>query len=238
MAVKTLPTACAGGGQMCEACDVRILAVCRVLGREQLPRLSAIASDRHIATGQTLFDEGESADEVFTLTQGMLKLYKLMSDGRRQIVGFLVPGDFLGLAFGRTYVYSAEAVVPSVACRFRRQQFLGLLDEFPGLEKEILSRTSTELAAAQEQMLLLGRKTARERLASFLVALARRRSVGNGGTLDLPMGRADIADYLGLTIETVSRTFTLFRKESLISLPDRSAVTIANLGRLEQVAGS
>ena len=124
-----------------------------------------------------LFEEGDPADDVFTITAGMIKLYKLMSDGRRQIVGFLVPGDFLGLAFGRTYVYSAEAVVATTTCRFRPQQFLALLDACPTLEKEILTRTATELAAAQEQMLLLGRKTARERVASFVLALARRRQI-------------------------------------------------------------
>jgi CRP/FNR family transcriptional regulator len=216
---------------------MRGLAVCSVVSLDQLPRLAAMAAGRRLEIGQTLFQEGDTADEVFTLTDGMLKLYKLMSDGRRQIVGFLVPGDFLGLAFGRTYVYSAEAVVPTAVCRFRRSQFLGLLEEWPALEKEILGRTSTELAAAQEQMLLLGRKTARERVASFIVALARRRKLGTDGPLELPMSRADIADYLGLTIETVSRTFTMFRKERLIDLPDKHLVEILRRNELDQVAG-
>ena len=217
---------------------MRALAVCSAVSRDQLPRLTAIAAGRRVETGQTLFEEGDPAEEVFTLTDGMLKLYKLMSDGRRQIVGFLVPGDFLGLAFGRTYVYSAEAVTPTAVCRFRRPQFMGLLDECPTLEKEILGRTSTELAAAQEQMLLLGRKTARERLASFLAALARRKRLERGGPLPLPMSRADIADYLGLTIETVSRTFTAFRKERLIDLPDPHTVAILRRAELERVAGA
>lgn len=197
-----------------------------------------MAAGRRVEAGQTLFQEGDRADEVFTLTHGMLKLYKLLADGRRQIVGFLVPGDFLGLAFGRTYVYSAEAVIPTQVCRFRRPQFMGLLDECPSLEKEILGRTSTELAAAQEQMLLLGRKTARERLASFLLALARRSTLAPRGLLALPMSRADIADYLGLTIETVSRTLTTFRKEGLIGLPDKHHVTILRPEQLKLVAGS
>jgi CRP/FNR family transcriptional regulator len=238
MAAKALASACGSGQVSCEECSVRSLAVCSAVSREQLPRLTAIAAGRRVETGQTLFEEGETADAVFTLTHGMLKLYKLMSDGRRQIVGFLVPGDFLGLAFGRTYVYSAEAVTPTAVCRFRRPQFMGLLEECPAIEKEILGRTSTELAAAQEQMLLLGRKTARERLATFLVALARRRNVEGNGVLPLPMSRADIGDYLGLTIETVSRTVTAFRKERLIALPDRHVVEILRRRELEQVAGS
>lgn len=221
----------------CDDCSVRHLAVCAALSVEQIPRLSAIVGGRRVEAGQMLFQEGDRAEEVFTLIDGMLKLYKLLSDGRRQIVGFLVPGDFLGLAFGKTYVYSAEAVVPTVVCRFRRGPFLGLLEECPTLEKEILDRTSTELAAAQEQMLLLGRKTARERLASFLMALARRRDLKPGQVLPLPMSRSDIADYLGLTIETVSRTMTAFRSERLIGLPGKHAVEILRAAELEQLAG-
>lgn len=237
MMAKPLAASCCGTRTACEECEVRSLAVCQAINREQLPRLSAIAAGRRIEVGHTLFEEGDTADEVFTLTEGMLKLYKLMADGRRQIIGFLIPGDFLGLAFGRTYVYSAEAIVPTAVCRFRRPQFLGLLEEFPALEKEILDRTSTELAAAQEQMLLLGRKTARERVASFLMALSRRSKVGEKASLQLPMSRADIADYLGLTIETVSRTLTLFRKEGLIDLPDKHDVRIMRPRELEMVAG-
>jgi CRP/FNR family transcriptional regulator len=237
MAAKALPAAASGGQMLCEDCTVRSLAVCRAVAHEDLSRLAGMTAHRRLDTGQTLFHEGDAADEVFTLTSGMLKLFKLMSDGRRQIVGFLVPGDFLGLAFGSSYVYSAEAVTPTSVCRFRRSQFMALLEDCPAVEKEVLGRTSAELAAAQEQMLLLGRKTARERLASFLTALARRRNTAPGVALELPMSRADIADYLGLTIETVSRTLTLFRKERLIALPEKHLISILRRAELEQVAG-
>ena len=160
---------------ICTTCDVRHVAVCAAVGPALLPRLAAITSQRTVAAGHMLFEEGDPAENVFVITEGMLKLYKLMSDGRRQIVGFMMPGDFLGLAFGRLYVYIAEAVSAVAVRRLRRPQFLDLLDDCPSLEKEILSRTATELAAAQEQMLLLGRKTALERVASFLVCLTRRR---------------------------------------------------------------
>jgi CRP/FNR family transcriptional regulator, anaerobic regulatory protein len=212
--------------------------ICAAVGQDLLPRLDAIAIGRKVAAGRTLFEEGDPADDVFTITAGMIKLYKLMSDGRRQIVGFLVPGDFLGLAFGRTYVYTAEAVVATTTCRFSRQQFHALLDECPTLEKEILTRTATELAAAQEQMLLLGRKTARERVASFLLALARRRKIGPAQPFALLMSRADIADYLGLTVETVSRTLGLLGRNGMIELADAHTVVIRRQVALEQVAGS
>ena len=222
----------------CLVCEVRRLGMCAAVGTDLVPRLNAMAVGRRTAAGRMLFEEGDPADDVFTITAGMVKLYKLMSDGRRQIVGFLVPGDFLGLAFGRTYVYSAEAVVATTTCRFGRSQFLALLDACPTLEKEILARTATELAAAQEQMLLLGRKTARERVASFVLALARRRKIGQGQPFELLMSRADIADYLGLTVETVSRTLGLLGKDQLIQLVDAHAVLIRHPAALEQVAGT
>ena len=113
--------------------------------------------------------------EVFTVISGMLKLSKLLPDGRRQITGFLMAGDYLGLAFAERYVCSAEAVTPVRLCRFPRSAFLGLLDQFPALEKALLGRAATELAAAQQQMLLLGRKNAHERVASFVLQLAERQ---------------------------------------------------------------
>lgn len=228
---------CCGNRSSCEQCEVRPLSICAALSPAELPHLAAIAARRQVEAGRMLFEEGQPADELFTLTSGMVKLYKLMSDGRRQITGFLVAGDFLGLAFGRTYVYSAEAVVDSTACRFRRSAFLKLLEDFPSMEKSLLDRTSTELAAAQEQILLLGRKTARERVASFLVGLCRRQHIGELGSLRLPMSRIDIADFVGLTIETVSRTLSLLRREGLIDLPDTHRVMIANWPRLQQAAG-
>jgi len=227
-----------GGHLRCPICELRRLGMALATDSEPLSQLSGMAVGRRTAAGRMLFEEGDPADDVFTITAGMVKLYKLMSDGRRQIVGFLVPGDFLGLAFGRTYVYSAEAVVATTTCRFGRGQFLALLDACPTLEKEILARTATELAAAQEQMLLLGRKTARERVASFVLALARRRKIGQGQPFELLMSRADIADYLGLTVETVSRTLGLLGKEQLIQLVDAHAVLIRHPAALEQVAGT
>src|SRR5690242_8490310 len=102
-----------GGRSVCGTCDVRDLSVCRALDPDKLPHLAAIAGCRRLAAGGTLFGEVDPADEIFTLTAGTLKLYKLLADGRRQVVGFLVPGDFLGLAFGRAYGYGAEAVTPA-----------------------------------------------------------------------------------------------------------------------------
>lgn len=232
---RASPSACTH--PRCVTCDVRRVAVCVAVGPEHLARLAAIASEQALAAGQSLFEEGEPAEAVYVVTAGMLKLYKLLSDGRRQILGFVVPGDFLGCAFGRLHVCSAEAVTAVELCRLRRMQFLSLLDDCPTLEKEIMQRTCTELAAAQEQMLVLGRKTATERVASFILRMADRRRPANDAPLHLPMSRMDIADYLGLTMETVSRTFSSLRRTGAIDLLDTHLLAVPHRRRLEELAG-
>ena len=229
--------ACGGLDSHCKNCDVRAIAICGALETSDLSMLEKLTQRQHIDQGASLIVEGDPAESVYTVLSGMLKLYKIMPDGRRQITGFLIPGDFVGLAFGDDYIYSAEAVVPTTACRFGRSQFNNLLKEHPTLERRLLSIVSTELAAAQEQMLLLGRKTAKERLASFLLALAERTGTADRAMLSLPMVRLDIADYLGLTVETVSRTFTQFRKSDLLTNVDKDGCKIVSKDALAAVAG-
>jgi len=228
---------CCGARADCARCEVRPLALCGALHPDDADIMGSIALPRKLEAGAQLIQEGDPAEDVFTLTDGMLKLYKLMPDGRRQITGFLVPGDFVGLAYGQSYIYSAEAVTPAAACRFRRRALLQKMEEHPALEHRLLSQASNELAAAQAQMLLLGRKSARERLASFILGLAERRGLDGAAAMPLPMSRSDIADFLGLTIETVSRIFTGLRKERLIELPDKHSVVIRDLGQLREAAG-
>jgi len=231
------PTNCCGARVDCAGCEVRPFALCGALEPVDMMVMGTIAHPRRIEAGRQLIQEGDPAEDVFTLTEGMLKLYKLMPDGRRQITGFMIPGDFIGLAYGQSYIYSAEAVTPTTACRFKRSALLEKMVDYPELEHRLLSLASNELAAAQAQMLLLGRKSARERLASFLVGLAERRGIGDAEPMPLPMSRGDIADFLGLTIETVSRAFTAMRKEGLISLPDKHQVVIADMEALREAAG-
>jgi CRP/FNR family transcriptional regulator, anaerobic regulatory protein len=204
-----------------------------------LDRLNAIVSVTHLAPQQALFLEGDRADNIFNVTAGTMRLSKMMPDGRRQVTGFLIPGDFLGVAFNAIYAYTAEAITLANLCRFPRLKLEGLLDDFPALERRLLGIASNELVAAQDQMLLLGRKSAQEKIASFIVMLSRR-AVRHGrpaNPIDLPMTRVDIADYLGLTMETVSRTFTQLRKDGIIALP-RGQVELVNMDRLEELAAS
>lgn len=211
----------------CAACDVRELSVCSALRGRELDRLAEMVSRIPVAAGRTLFQEGDAADAVYNIIEGAVRLFKLLPDGRRQITGFLYASDFIGLALRDRYAYSAEAITPTIVCRFPRLKLEALFEEMPRLENSLLDRASNELVAAQDQMLLLGRKTAVERLASFLVALAARQGVeGRGADLALPMTRTDIADYLGLTIETVSRSLTKLRKDGLIATPDTHTITL------------
>ncbi|HYD99220.1 MAG TPA: helix-turn-helix domain-containing protein, partial [Alphaproteobacteria bacterium] len=182
--------------------------------------------------------EGEPADHLFNVTAGTVKLYKLLPDGRRQITGFLGPGDMLGLAAGTGYAYSAEAVTEAALCRFPRLRLEALLDEQPAMRRRLFAMARDELAAAQEQMLLLGRKTAREKTASFLLGLAERaaRRGGPADAVEVAMSRADIADYLGLTTETVSRTLTAMKAAGLIRLLAGGRIVLADRAALAGLA--
>jgi CRP/FNR family transcriptional regulator len=222
----------------CDSCGARALTVCGVVAESDLQRLSDLAEVVKLKSGSVLVREGEPAPHVFSITSGSLRVYKLLPDGRRQITGFLFAGDFLGLAIGDSYVFSAEAMEPSMVCRFRKGPFRALVEDSPPLERMLLHRTSHELAAAQNQMLLLGRKTAIERMASFLLDLpghdpARPMAPGH---IRLPMKRGEIADYLGLTIETVSRVLTRMKVKGLISTPALNELIVERPERLRQHA--
>ncbi|CAE7593460.1 aadR [Symbiodinium microadriaticum] len=203
-----------------------------------MQHLANFVAGLNIPAGQELFSEDTSASSVFTVTDGAIKTYKLMPDGRRQITGFLFAGDFIGLSHGDDYIFTAEAINDVRVCRFDRNKFNSVMDQFPKMRSRLLSDASEELAAAHRQMLLLGRKTARERLATFLL-MVDERTVDwrqDPDVIALPMTRGDIADYLGLTTETVSRTFTRFRSDGLIESLNGQNIRILNRDALEDQA--
>jgi CRP/FNR family transcriptional regulator len=228
---------------VCLHCQARPFSVCNVIGDDDLDRLGQAAVTVTVQPGHSFIQEGDPAEHFFNVTSGTAKLFKLLPDGRRQVTGFAGVGTFLGLAVSTAYAFSAEALDVVRVCRFSRSKLRGLLDDFPALEKRLLEVASNELVVAQEQMLLLGRKTARERLASFLIARAALtpHCAGRGGLgmherLLLPMTRSDIADYLGLTIETVSRTLSRFKSEKLIEIPSNSEIVVLRHEALEELA--
>ena len=228
-----------GQANPCAKCGARSQSVCNAIPESDLRRLAAAALPATAAPGTSFINEGDPAAAFFNVTGGTAKLYKLLPDGRRQITGFAGAGHFLGLAVSDTYAFSAEAIDTVKYCRFPRARLRALLDDFPAMEKRLLQVASNELVAAQEQMLLLGRKTARERLASFLLAQSRLGAMCETprDRFALPMTRGDIADYLGLTIETVSRTLTKLRNEKLIDVPNAVDIVIQKPKALAEIAG-
>lgn len=174
---------------------------------------------------EEVFAEEEEADFVYKVISGAVRDVRILSDGRRQIGAFHLPGEVFGLECGETHLYSAEAVVESQVALVRRCALDKAAQADAGAARRLWGLTSADLMRLQEHMVLLGRKTAQERVAAFLASLAERQRA-EGGVLDLPMSRSDIADHLGLTIETVSRTFTQLEREHAIALPSARRVQL------------
>ena len=224
-------------GHPCFHCAVRELAVCGSLESAALREFKETGPSVAYRAGETVVFEGDRAANVFSLTSGLIRLSKLLPDGRRQIAGFLFPGDFLGITMEEEHAFTAEAVAPSVLCRFSRREFDAFVEEHPELERRLYAVAAHELAAARQQLVLLGRKTATERVASFLLMLASRCGAPGGGDgIELPMSRADIGDYLGLRIETVSREITALKSARVIQLTGRQSFRVVDRDRLAQLA--
>lgn len=219
--LKGVPTACAhrrSAGD-CAHCAARPFSVCASLADSDLVLLDALAEHVTLAAGEPLFHQGDAARHVFNVTSGCVRISRLLADGRRQITGFLFAGDFIGLSAEDERAFTVEAVRPATLCRFRRADYRALMDHRRELQTALLERAGNELSAAQAQIVTLGRKTAVERLASFLLHLAGRDPFGPQTTalVRLPMTRGDIADYLGLTLETVSRAMGRLKAMGLIT---------------------
>lgn len=230
-----VPAACP---DPCGHCGAHRYSVCRVLPDAELSRLATVAAVRRLAPADALVRQGDPATHVFNVTDGCIMLSTLLADGRRQVLGFLTLGDFIGLRTDLTYSFTAEAVGSATVCRLPRQPFLDVLLQTPALEWELLDRASDDLACAEQHMILLGRKTAEERVASFLIDMANKqaRNGGEPNLLILRMTRTDIADYLGLTTETVSRVISAWNRRSIIQLAGHRTVRLLNRAWLDRTA--
>jgi CRP/FNR family transcriptional regulator len=230
----------AGCPRICEACSARAFSICHVLPHPELRKLADCGSVKVYDPRADIVREGDTAEHVFNITEGTVMLFRLLADGRRQVLGFLLKGDFLGLTAGAAYDLGVQALTPVQVCRFPRPAFRRLLLETPLLEEELLSRASDELLSARAHLTLLGRKTSMERVSSFLLHLADRqqRLGGSAELVALPMTRADIADYLGLTSETVSRSLSMLKRLKAIQVVDTSAVRVLRREMVENLAES
>ena len=180
---------------------------------------------------KTIVEECTPTSYVFKVASGMLRSVRLLPDGRRCVTSFLLPGDFFGFGEGGLATASVETLSDVTLVRYPIREFTTLLDRNPAAARYFFHVVCKELSAAQDRLLLVGRKSALERLAAFLVSLADRlppKPAAKGTNLDLPMSRGDIADYLGLTVETVSRLLATLRARNIIEVPSATEIVVLN----------
>ncbi|TAG15224.1 MAG: Crp/Fnr family transcriptional regulator [Rhodobacterales bacterium] len=227
----------------CSDCPIRHRAVCARCESDELSQLEQIKYYRSFQAGQTVIWSGDRMEFVGSVVTGIATLTQTMEDGRRQMVGLLLPSDFVGRPGRATAAYDVTATTDMVMCCFRKKPFEDMMATTPHIAQRLLEMTLDELDAAREWMLLLGRKTAREKIASMITIIARReaalQSVKPKGilTVDLPLTREEMADYLGLTLETVSRQISALKKDGVISLEGNRHISIPDLDRLLEEAG-
>ena len=227
----------------CSDCPIRHRAVCARCDQDELNRLEQIKYYRSFQAGQTIIWSGDRMDFVGSVVSGIASLTQTMEDGRRQMVGLLLPSDFVGRPGRPTAAFDVTATTDVVMCCFRKKPFETLIAETPNIAQRLLEMTLDELDAAREWMLLLGRKTAREKIASLISIIVRReatlhkRKTAGMLTVDLPLTREEMADYLGLTLETVSRQISGLKKDGVISLEGNRHVSIPDIDRLLEEAG-
>ncbi len=228
----------------CDTCSVRNRSLCGVLSPGELARLNAISVRRSYRAHDLIFNDSDEPEVFGNILSGVVKLSKIMPDGRHQIVGLQFASDFLGRPFAKRHPFFAEAATQVELCCFRTRDFEQLMREIPDLEHRMFKTTLDELDAARDWMLLLGRKSAEERTASFLALIAKRyaslgcsHSNDNALAFDLPLTRGEIADYLGLTIETVSRQFTRLKARGLINTISNRTLEVPDIDALTEVAG-
>jgi CRP/FNR family transcriptional regulator len=228
---------------LCLACEARHRGICGALTPDQLVTLSKSSYKHKAGEGHELIGEAETIDSYSNILSGVVKLTKTLADGRQQIVGLQFAPDFLGRPFKAESQITAEAATQVSLCSFPKAAMDRMIKESAGLEHRLYQQTLKELDEARDWMVTLGRKSAAEKVASFLLMIARhidptadpnRRSA----TFDLPMTRSDIADFLGLTIETVSRQLTKLRADGVIVIENNRHVIVPSIERLEIRAGS
>jgi CRP/FNR family transcriptional regulator len=223
---------------ICATCPARKSDICGELKEPELRELARYTTHATFDVGDTVVWEGDAATHAFVVTRGALRIVKAGSDGRRQILGFLFPGDVIGLPAGDAYTIALEALTKGEVCRFERSRLELAIRKFPEFDKGYHRTIANALDNAYGLAYALGRKTAMERVATFLMDLRSGSCPKTpGGRLQLPMTRNDIADFLGLTIETVSRMFTKLKGAKIIRLPSAQEVEIVELPRLAALAG-
>lgn len=229
--------------QDCVECPIRHRAVCARCDADELEVLEGIKYYRSYSAGQRIIWSGDRMEFVGSVVSGIASLTQTMEDGRTQMVGLLLPSDFVGRPGRSQAAYDVVATTDLVMCCFRKKPFEQMMETTPHIAQRLLQMTLDELDAAREWMLVLGRKTAREKIASLLAIIGRRDASlhlglrSNRVTFDLPLTREAMADYLGLTLETVSRQMSALKKDGVIELDGKRRVIVPDMDRLMEEAG-
>ena len=225
----------------CSQCPIRHRAVCARCDDDELGVLESIKSYRNFEAGEPILWRGEPLVYVASVVNGVASLSKTLEDGRTQMVGLLLPSDFIGRPGRAEIEFDVTATTDVTLCCFERDPFEKLVEETPHISQRLMELALDELDAARDWMLLLGRKTAREKIATFIEMLVRRShspdQSANLSKMDLPMTRDQIANYLGLTLETVSRQLNALKKDGVITFSDRRHFEVVDLGLLHKATG-
>lgn len=222
----------------CSDCEIRNRAVCATCNTDELKRLEDIKYYRTFDAGQPIMFEGDEMHFVASVVTGAAKLSRTLPDGRLQMLGLLLPSDFIGRPGRDSVAYDVQAIQDVTLCCFRRRPFEALIETTPHIGQRLLVMSLDELEVAREWMMLLGRKTAREKISCLLALIARRTAalhlapVSDGVTFEMPLSREAMGEYLGLTIETVSRQMTALRKDGTIDLTGSRTISIPDMAAL------
>jgi CRP-like cAMP-binding protein len=212
----------------------REIATGSAMQRDELGAIDRLGTVVALGREEALFYEADCADCYFRVVSGAIRSCKLLTDGRRHVGEFFLPGDFIGLDADSSYVFTAEAVTDTTVLRYSRRHVDALAWQEPRIGRSLLRIVCHGLLVAQQQMVLLGHKTADERIASFILGLAERNGAAN--RVSLPMSRSDIGDHLGLTMETVSRALSQLKKDGVIELTRAHELVIRDYGTLTGLA--
>ncbi|OUR79732.1 hypothetical protein A9Q83_04430 [Alphaproteobacteria bacterium 46_93_T64] len=227
----------------CSTCSAHNFAVCAGLKENSLAQFGQDNQIKPFKAGQMMFCEQDDAKYFYSVISGDVRLTRLLEDGRRQIIGFKSVGDFLGLSMSGHHTTNAEAVGDVTVCQISTTKLYAEMESNSAINARLMEMTQSEMIRLQDKMLLLGRKSPIEKIASFLCERVAQKMRYEGSSnenrsleITLPMSRVDIADYLGLTIETVSRNFTKLRKLAVIDLKTSQTILIADLYQLQVLA--
>ena len=213
-------------------------ALFHALNNDEMEKIASIARRKDMESHQYLFHQHSPANRVYNVIDGTVMVERTSSSGRRQILGFLFPGDFIGLTHSNYFEYSVKSLSKAQLCEFQREQLFALSEKLPKLKSNVEQISANVLARALDQIYILGQKKAHERLCFLFIQMLERMPGAIPQQINLPMTRQDIADYLGLTIETVSRSFAKLKQEGLIATPSPQRLQILDLEQTELLASA